>query len=39
MAMRAVVAFSLKQRVFYNLMFVVLMVASFISLFGLPAER
>jgi multidrug efflux pump subunit AcrB len=39
MAMRAVVAFSHKQRVFYNLTFVVLMVAGFISLFGLPVER
>ncbi len=37
--MEAVVAFSLKQRVFYNLMFVVLMVVGFISLFSLPAER
>jgi HAE1 family hydrophobic/amphiphilic exporter-1 len=37
--MRQVVAFSLKQRVFYNLMFVVLMVVGFISLFALPAER
>ncbi|MCU7844257.1 MAG: efflux RND transporter permease subunit [Candidatus Thiodiazotropha sp. (ex Monitilora ramsayi)] len=37
--MQSVVAFSLKQRVFYNLMFVVLMVAGFITLFALPAER
>ncbi|MBW9272741.1 MAG: efflux RND transporter permease subunit [Candidatus Thiodiazotropha sp. (ex. Lucinisca nassula)] len=37
--MRQVVAFSLKQRVFYNLMFVVLIVVGFISLFALPAER
>jgi HAE1 family hydrophobic/amphiphilic exporter-1 len=37
--MREVVAFSLKQRVFYNLMFVVLMVVGFITLFALPAER
>ena len=37
--MEAVVAFSLKQRVFYNLMFVVLMVVGFIALFSLPAER
>jgi HAE1 family hydrophobic/amphiphilic exporter-1 len=37
--MRRVVAFSLKQRVFYNLMFVVLMVVGFIALFALPAER
>jgi HAE1 family hydrophobic/amphiphilic exporter-1 len=37
--MRQVVAFSLKQRVFYNLMFVVLMVVGFITLFALPAER
>ncbi|MES9980521.1 MAG: efflux RND transporter permease subunit, partial [Candidatus Thiodiazotropha sp. 6PLUC5] len=37
--MREVVAFSLKQRVFYNLMFVMLMVAGFISLFALPSER
>ncbi len=37
--MRGVVAFSLKQRVFYNLMFVVLMVVGFITLFALPAER
>jgi HAE1 family hydrophobic/amphiphilic exporter-1 len=37
--MRQVVAFSLKQRVFYNLMFVVMIVVGFISLFALPAER
>ncbi len=37
--MESVVAFSLKQRVFYNLMFVVLIVVGFISLFSLPAER
>ncbi|MFI0377561.1 MAG: efflux RND transporter permease subunit [Candidatus Thiodiazotropha sp.] len=37
--MRQVVAFSLRQRVFYNLMFVVLIVVGFISLFALPAER
>ncbi|MES9926971.1 MAG: efflux RND transporter permease subunit, partial [Candidatus Thiodiazotropha sp. 6PDIVS] len=37
--MRDLVAFSLKQRVFYNLMFVVLIVVGFISLFVLPAER
>ena len=37
--MESVVAFSLKQRVFYNLMFVVLMVVGFIALFSLPAER
>ncbi|MCU7812507.1 MAG: efflux RND transporter permease subunit, partial [Candidatus Thiodiazotropha sp. (ex Notomyrtea botanica)] len=37
--MQSVVAFSLKQRVFYNLMFVVLMVVGFITLFALPAER
>ncbi|MCU7890705.1 MAG: efflux RND transporter permease subunit [Candidatus Thiodiazotropha sp. (ex Ustalcina ferruginea)] len=37
--MHEVVAFSLKQRVFYNLMFVVLIVVGFISLFALPAER
>jgi HAE1 family hydrophobic/amphiphilic exporter-1 len=37
--MQQVVAFSLKQRVFYNLMFVVLTVVGFISLFALPAER
>lgn len=37
--MRQVVAFSLKQRVFYNLMFVVLMVVGFFTLFALPAER
>jgi HAE1 family hydrophobic/amphiphilic exporter-1 len=36
---REVVAFSLKQRVFYNLMFVVLIVVGFITLFALPAER
>ncbi|MDH3760317.1 MAG: efflux RND transporter permease subunit [Gammaproteobacteria bacterium] len=37
--MQAVVRFSLRQRVFYNLMFVVLMVVGFITLFALPAER
>jgi HAE1 family hydrophobic/amphiphilic exporter-1 len=37
--MQSVVAFSLKQRVFYNLMFVVLIVVGFITLFALPAER
>ncbi|MCU7905921.1 MAG: efflux RND transporter permease subunit [Candidatus Thiodiazotropha sp. (ex Epidulcina cf. delphinae)] len=37
--MYEVVAFSLKQRVFYNLMFVVLIVVGFVSLFALPAER
>ncbi|MES9943596.1 MAG: efflux RND transporter permease subunit [Candidatus Thiodiazotropha sp.] len=37
--MHQIVAFSLKQRVFYNLMFVVLIVVGFISLFALPAER
>ena len=37
--MRRVVAFSLKQRVFYNLMFVVLIVVGFFTLFALPAER
>lgn len=37
--MQSVVAFSLKQRVFYNLMFVVLMAVGFIALFALPAER
>ncbi|MCG7975358.1 MAG: efflux RND transporter permease subunit [Candidatus Thiodiazotropha taylori] len=37
--MRDLVAFSLKQRVFYNLMFVVLIVVGFITLFALPAER
>nr|MDJ0808028.1 efflux RND transporter permease subunit [Gammaproteobacteria bacterium] len=37
--MQSVVAFSLKQRVFYNLMFVVLIVVGFIALFSLPAER
>jgi HAE1 family hydrophobic/amphiphilic exporter-1 len=36
---REVVAFSLRQRVFYNLMFVVLMVVGFITLFAMPAER
>jgi HAE1 family hydrophobic/amphiphilic exporter-1 len=37
--MHELVAFSLKQRVFYNLMFVVLIVVGFITLFALPAER
>ncbi|MES9993775.1 MAG: efflux RND transporter permease subunit [Candidatus Thiodiazotropha sp.] len=37
--MHEVVAFSLKQRVFYNLMFVVLIVVGFFTLFALPAER
>ncbi|MBW9261300.1 MAG: efflux RND transporter permease subunit [Candidatus Thiodiazotropha sp. (ex. Lucinisca nassula)] len=37
--MRDLVAFSLKQRVFYNLMFVVLIAVGFITLFALPAER
>ena len=37
--MESVVRFSLKQRVFYNLMFVVLIVAGFLSLFSMPAER
>ena len=37
--MRELVAFSLKQRVFYNLMFVVLIVVGFFTLFALPAER
>ncbi|MBT3047793.1 MAG: efflux RND transporter permease subunit [Candidatus Thiodiazotropha sp.] len=37
--MHEVVAFSLKQRVFYNLMFVVLIVIGFYTLFALPAER
>ena len=37
--MESVVRFSLKQRVFYNLIFVVLMVVGFIALFALPAER
>ncbi|MEG7524183.1 MAG: efflux RND transporter permease subunit [Chromatiales bacterium] len=37
--MESVVQFSLRQKVFYNLMFVVLIVVGFISLFSLPAER
>ncbi|RDH87576.1 MAG: AcrB/AcrD/AcrF family protein [endosymbiont of Escarpia spicata] len=37
--MESVVKFSLKQKVFYNLMFVVLIVVGFFSLFSLPAER
>ncbi len=37
--MESVVRFSLRQRVFYNLMFVVLMAVGFITLFALPAER
>ena len=37
--MESVVRFSLKQRVFYNLIFVVLIVVGFIALFALPAER
>jgi HAE1 family hydrophobic/amphiphilic exporter-1 len=37
--MHELVAFSLKQRVFYNLMFIVLIVVGFITLFALPAER
>ncbi len=37
--MRELIAFSLKQRVFYNLMFVTLIVVGFITLFALPAER
>lgn len=37
--MEAVIRFSLRQKVFYNLMFVVLIVVGFISLFAMPAER
>jgi HAE1 family hydrophobic/amphiphilic exporter-1 len=37
--MRPLVAFSLKQRLFYNLMFVVLISVGFFALFALPAER
>ncbi|MBA1332984.1 acriflavin resistance protein [Candidatus Endoriftia persephone str. Guaymas] len=37
--MESLIRFSLKQRVFYNLMFVVLMVVGFISIFAMPAER
>ncbi|MES9993880.1 MAG: efflux RND transporter permease subunit [Candidatus Thiodiazotropha sp.] len=37
--MRDIVAFSLKQRILYNLLFVMLMVVGFVTLFELPAER
>ena len=37
--MEAVVRFSLRQRVFYNLIFVVLMAVGVVTLFSLPAER
>ncbi|VAX10137.1 RND multidrug efflux transporter; Acriflavin resistance protein [hydrothermal vent metagenome] len=37
--MEALVRFSLKQRVLYNLLFVVLIVAGAFSMFSLPAER
>lgn len=37
--MQAVVRFSLKQRVFYNLMFVLLTVVGFFAMTQLPAER
>ena len=37
--MKAVVRFSLRQRVFYNLIFVVLMAVGVVTLLSLPAER
>ncbi|MEE9395938.1 MAG: efflux RND transporter permease subunit [Methylococcales bacterium] len=37
--MESVVRFSLKQRVFYNLMFIVLTVVGAVALFSLPSER
>ncbi len=37
--MQQIVRFSLKQKVFYNLVFVLLTVTGFFSLFQLPAER
>lgn len=37
--MRNVVVFSLKQRVIYNLFFIMMMVAGVFSIFSLPAER
>ena len=37
--MHSLIRFSLKQRVFYNLMFVVLMVAGVYAMFSMPAER
>ncbi len=37
--MQQIVRFSLKQKVFYNLLFILLTVTGFISLFQLPAER
>ncbi len=37
--MRQVVDFTLKQRVFFNLVFVVLMAVGLFALFALPAER
>ncbi|MGD9171190.1 MAG: efflux RND transporter permease subunit [Candidatus Thiodiazotropha sp.] len=37
--MRDLIAFSLKQRIFYNLIFIVLMVGGIFALFVLPSER
>ncbi len=37
--MKGIVQFSLKQKVFYNLMFILLTVVGFFAMFQLPAER
>jgi len=37
--MKGIVQFSLKQKVFYNLMFILLTVIGFFAMFQLPAER
>ena len=37
--MQQIVRFSLKQKVFYNLVFILLTITGFFSLFQLPAER
>jgi HAE1 family hydrophobic/amphiphilic exporter-1 len=37
--MQEIIAFSLKQRVFYNLVFVVMIFVGFVTLFDLPADR
>ena len=39
MNMKSVVRFSLKQKIFYNLMFVLMTVAGFLAMSELPAER
>ena len=37
--MESIIRFSLKQKIFFNLLFVVLTVAGFFSMFVMPTER